>query len=621
MLNSAMAFLRRFFLFFLVFGAPLLAGLAHADENFVSGTYQDSTGNQYLVTGAAPSLTGRAQWTVTSTVAKAGTNNFFNAIWETGAAVGNTYLAGSSSVASNPTGYPAGISYGLASDNNWGWSSGATLSVSQLGSNLVISLLNANGSVSGTPRTLSFVSAGGATSSSSTSFQTGIYKDSVGNRYVVNGAAPSQTGVAQWTLTSTTPAGTLSNTFNAIWETGAAAGNTYLAGSTNVTNNPAGYSAGRSYGLASDNNWGWSTGAVLSVSQVGGTLVVSSLASNGTTSTSRTLSYVSAGGSSSTSSTTFQTGVYKDASGNQYVVNGSAPSRSGGVAQWTVTSTTPGGTLANTFNAIWETGAASSNTYLAGNSNVTNSPAGYASGRAYGLASDNNWGWSQGAVLSVSQVGGTLVVSLLSNSGSTNSSRTLSYVSAGGSSSTSSTSFQAGVYKDASGNQYMVSGGAPSQTGGIAQWTVVSTTPGGTLSNTFNAIWETGPAIGNSYLAGSSNVTASPAGYSNGRAYGLARDNNWGWSVGAVLSVSQVGGSLVVSDLLSSGATNASRVLSFVSSNATAATTDAATLYRPGTYQDSIGNRYQVTGTLPVMAAEGPMALPAPTPGGGPAVR
>src|ERR1039457_295218 len=83
----------------------LLCGqVAFASENFVAGIYQDATGNQYQVSGPTPSAAGRTQWTIVSTTPATNSNNQFDAIFETGAAVGNSFLIGNS----NPTNYPSG---------------------------------------------------------------------------------------------------------------------------------------------------------------------------------------------------------------------------------------------------------------------------------------------------------------------------------------------------------------------------------------------------------------------------------------------------------------------------------------------------------------------------------
>jgi len=547
---------------------------AFADENFVPGIYQDSTGREYQVSGAAPSQPGRSQWTIISTT--------FNAVWETGAAVGNIWLPGNTNVLNYPADYASGHSYGITSDNSWvsgflNWTNGSVISVSQVGTTLVFSLLNANGSVA-TSQTLSYVRAAGATTVSTTTYHSGVYQDSSGNLYLVSGAAPSQPGREQWTITSTTPkvAGT-TNTFNVIWETGAALGNIWLPGNNNVLNYPAGYASGRSYGVLSyiNSSFGGSSdnGQIVSVSQIGTTLVISRLKSNGSVISSRTLWYVSAGGATTASTTTYQSGVYEDPSGNRYLVSGAAPSQSGR-EQWTIISTTPkvAGTT-NEVNAMWETGAAAGNIWmpgsnngLSGSNNVLNYPAGYASGRSYGITSNTNWFGGNGYLISVSQVGTTLVIAGLTNDGTVWTAETLSYVSAGGATTASSTTYQSGVYQDSIGNQYQVTGADPCTTD-RAQWTIKSTTPrvAGTTV-TFNANWETGAAVGNAYLIGNSNVTASSAGYPIGRSYGtVSSTTSWDYfNSGNVISVSQVGATLVISRLNNNGSVSVSKTLSYI---------------------------------------------------------
>ena len=126
---------------------------------------------------------------------------------------------------------------------------------------------------------------------------------------------------------SSTPAANSTNTFNAIWETGAAVGNTFLIGNGNPTSYPSGYPATRFYGITSNNNWSsgyWSSGSyVISFSQTGNILTLSALYSSGAIASTQTLSYVSAGtNTTSTSTTAILAGIYKDTSGNQYQVSG-----------------------------------------------------------------------------------------------------------------------------------------------------------------------------------------------------------------------------------------------------------------------------------------------------------
>ena len=421
-------FSRSFILAILAMGC-LVAGPGFADELFVSGTYQDSTGNQYLVSGGAPALGGRAQWTVTSTVPRAGTTNRFNAIWETGAAVGNTYLSGYTSIASAPSNFPVGKSYGLSSDNNFGftWSEGSLISASQVGTTLLISQLDSFSGVTNASFTLTFIAAGGASNVTSTTFQPGTYQDARGNKYLISGGAPSLSGRAQWTITSTVPLVGTTNRFNAIWETGAAAGNTYLSGFSSVVSTPNSFLGGRSYGLSSDNNFGftWGEGSLISASQVGTTLLISQLSSSsGGTNASFTLTFIAAGCFTASPSDNFLAGNYKDSSGNQYQLSG--PSAVGSRNQWSIASTTPAiaGT-SNIFNAGWETGPAIGNSYTVGFQSIVSTSGSFLSGRSYGLSSNNNFGftWSPGSLISASQVGSTLLISQLSSTnGSTNAS-------------------------------------------------------------------------------------------------------------------------------------------------------------------------------------------------------
>ena len=541
------------------------------------GIYKDTSGNQYLVSGPTLSPAGREQWTISSTTSPPGTINTFNAVWETGAAVGNTFLIGNSGLAVYPSGYPATRLYGITSSNNWSccsWNNGHVVSLSQAGSILMMSSLNVDGSVA-TSQMLSYVSASvNTTSVSTTSMQPGIYKDTSGNQYLVSGPTLSPAGREQWTISSTTsPPGTI-NTFNAVWETGAAVGNTFLIGNSGLAVYPSGYPATRLYGITSSNNWSccsWNNGHVVSLSQAGSILMMSSLNVDGSVATSQMLSYVSASvNTTSVSTTSMQPGIYKDTSGNQYLVSGPTLSPAGR-EQWTISSTTsPPGTI-NTFNAVWETGAAVGNTFLIGNSGLAVYPSGYPATRLYGITSSNNWSccsWNNGHVVSLSQAGSILMMSSLNVDGSVATSQMLSYVSASvNTTSVSTTSMQPGIYKDTSGNQYLVSGPTLSPAG-REQWTISSTTsPPGTI-NTFNAVWETGAAVGNTFLIGNSGLAVYPSGYPATRVYGITSSNNWSccsWNNGHVVSLSQAGSILMMSSLNVDGSVATSQMLSYVS--------------------------------------------------------
>jgi hypothetical protein len=295
-MNTMWIDLRKVLLLMLLIGSSL----AGATESFLAGVYKDPSGNQYVVSGPAPSVTGRAMWSITSTVPAPGKMNAFNAVWETGAAAGNSLWSGYSLVPNNPGNFPAGRSYGMMSNNDWTsryntgglvFGNGAFISVSQVGNNLSISPLTSNGSIY-TTSTWTYVAEGGVLSgTTSQSFLPGIYRDAIGNHYVVSGPFPSGTGYDQWTIASSVPATGISNTFNATWETGAASGNSLWAGTSIVQKYPTNFPVGRSYGIMGNNNWTyrynngdliWGNGKLISIFQVGNNLYFATLNSTGT---------------------------------------------------------------------------------------------------------------------------------------------------------------------------------------------------------------------------------------------------------------------------------------------------------------------------------------------------
>ena len=580
---------------------------AFADENFIAGIYQDTTGNHYLVSGPTPTSTGRAQWTMSSTTpAVPGTTNNFNAIWETGAAEGNSLPLGSSLLGPVPID-PSGQSYGVITNSMiFDWVNHKSInciscfdlvlvSFSQAGNTLTMS----NGGLLGPARKFTYVSAGVNTTSASTiAFRPGVYKDADGNQYLVSGSTPSSAGRTQWTILSTTPAvpGT-TNTLNATWETGAAVGNTFFIGDNYPVSNPLSFPITRSYGIISEINLNccsvnWNSSRVISFSQAGNFLLMSVRVIDPTVRdrwTSQMLSYVSAGvNTTSVSTTAIQPGIYKDSGGNQYLVSGPTPS-SAGRAQWTILSTTPAvpGT-SNTFNAIWETGAAVGNIFLVGDSNLTSYPSGYPATRLYGITSDSigsSFSWESGSVISLSQAGNVLIISKLNPNGFVSSSKMLSYVSAGVNTTSVSTSvIEPGIYKDPGGNQYLVSGPTPSSAG-RAQWTLVKYKDSGlSLFYPVNAIWETGAAVGNTFLIGNSDPVSFPAGYPATRLYGITPGSSCYLCQGdAVVSISKVGNILLISTLNSNGSVREAYLLSYVSAGVNT-TSVSTTAIQPGIF-------------------------------------
>ena len=96
---------------------------AFANESFVAGLYSDNKGNNYIVSGPAPSQTNRSQWSIVSL----GNRVSFSAIWETGPATGNAYVGNESGITSNASNFPAGISYGLNGENTLYWGNGGLI--------------------------------------------------------------------------------------------------------------------------------------------------------------------------------------------------------------------------------------------------------------------------------------------------------------------------------------------------------------------------------------------------------------------------------------------------------------------------------------------------------------
>jgi glycine cleavage system regulatory protein len=577
--------------FIFTFFCLISAGSAQATEAFVSGTYQDATGNQYLVTGAAPTPSGRMQWMINSTIPKPGTINTFNATWETGAALGNSLMAGNNNVALNPANFISGQSYGKAADTNWAtyiWNN-AVISMSQAGGNVVMSALNANGTVA-VSITLAFVSAGGVTSAATTAIQSGTYQDAAGNQYMLTGSAPTPSGRTRWMINSTVPVPGTTNTFNAQWETGAALGNSLLAGDNNIALNPTIYTAERLYGKTADTNWAtyiWNN-ATIAMSQVGGNVVMSALNANGTVLAPITLRFVSAGGVTSAATTEIQSGTYQDAAGNQYMLTGSAPTPSGRT-RWMINSTVPVPGTTNTFNAQWETGAALGNSLLAGDNNIALNPTIYTGERLYGKTADTNWAtyiWNN-ATIAMSQVGGNVVMSALNTNGTVLAPITLRFVSAGGVTTAATNTLQPGTYQDAAGNQYSISVTALSPSG-RAQWMINSTIPVPGTINTFSAQWETGAALGNSYMVGNTNIALNPTIYTGERLYGKTLTTSWAayiWN-NAVISMSQVGGNVVMSALNTNGTVLAPITLRCISVNGV-----AGSCTRPPTRYDTAINQ------------------------------
>ena len=109
-------------------------------DNFISGAYQDTVGNKYILSGPSIVGNGRASWALSSTEVTVG-GNFTNS-WVTGAAsehpsIGNRAIAAE---------LLAGFAYGVQGTNNndsldirGGWTTGGLIGAQQVGGTLVLS--------------------------------------------------------------------------------------------------------------------------------------------------------------------------------------------------------------------------------------------------------------------------------------------------------------------------------------------------------------------------------------------------------------------------------------------------------------------------------------------------
>ena len=506
-----------------------------AAENFTPGIYVNSaTGDQYIVSGSTES-NGRTLWTIASA---RNSSSYFSGIWETGPAIGNSLLAGTSNIVNHPDGYGPGRSYGVIGSNNFNnWFSGSFLAASGSGSMIAVAKLNADGST-WNQFTLTLLKAG-ALDSASEQYVPGIYRDRHGYGYLVSGA-PSQPGRTIWTIVSLPDN---PDNFNACWETGAAVGNGLLAGNSNISNHAAGYAAGRSYGVIGANSFNnWFSGSFLAAARAGDTLSISKLNADGSTWDQFGLIKENSNPvSSGTGSEHFSPGYYRSPDGKRYLVSGS--NEITGRTLWTIASVS----MPTIFNACWETGAAVGNSLLAGNSNIANHAAGYAAGRSYGVLGANSFNnWFSGSFFAAAQVGVTLSISKLNADGSTWDQLVLTQEpDPGGPIGPDTESYVAGTdYVDVWGRTYTVSGSS-------GLWSI-----SGTNGTNFNAQWETGPAISNTLLAGSSYISSYPQGYLAGRSYGVIGSNNFNnWFSGSFLAAARAGATISLSRLNANGST------------------------------------------------------------------
>jgi len=120
-------------------------------DNFVAGTYQDTVGNQYILSGPSVVGDGRTGWAISAI----GDGGSFSASWITGAATEHPAI-GSREIASE---LASGFAYGVQGVNNSGggslqnnWREGFLIGAQQVGDAVVLSRFHeANATDTATP--------------------------------------------------------------------------------------------------------------------------------------------------------------------------------------------------------------------------------------------------------------------------------------------------------------------------------------------------------------------------------------------------------------------------------------------------------------------------------------
>ncbi len=112
-------------------------------DNFIPGTYKDTVGTTYTLSGPAIVSDGRTGWALTS----ADDGVSYAASWITGSATGHP-LIGNRNVVSNLLG---GVAYGVQGTNDHnnirnGWDEADLISAQQIGDTLVLNLFDASNS-------------------------------------------------------------------------------------------------------------------------------------------------------------------------------------------------------------------------------------------------------------------------------------------------------------------------------------------------------------------------------------------------------------------------------------------------------------------------------------------
>ncbi len=151
-----------------------------------------------------------------------------------------------------------------------------------------------------------------------------------------------------------------------------------------------------------------------------------------------------------------------------------------------------------------------------------------------------------------------------------------------------------GIYADTeTGDQYIVSGAESSN--GREVWTIVSAFKKPTRY--LSGIWETGPAVGNSILADTSDIVANPGNYGPGSSYGVTGLSNFaGWQARNFLAASGNGSTITLTSMsYAYGGTQAQLNLTLLEKGGN--TLNPSEQFRPGVYRDQDGYGFLVSGS------------------------
>ncbi len=128
-------------------------GVVASPAKFVAGTYVDSAGNSYTVSGPGVGPGGATAWSIAANSADAG-GAILSATWYTAAGSGNPeYPRLKAARINSNDGYSFGVTGGLVDGGVLSFYNGALVGAEQTGNGLVISSFSYSGTDKPTPTT------------------------------------------------------------------------------------------------------------------------------------------------------------------------------------------------------------------------------------------------------------------------------------------------------------------------------------------------------------------------------------------------------------------------------------------------------------------------------------